>query len=348
MFDIPVIKVEVAQHEVEVKSCPCCGRLEQAEFPPDVTHHVQYGRRIRALVAYLHTVQLLLSARLVQLLEEWLDAPISEGSIYNIVQESAARLEALREPIQEKLLASPILHADETSLSVQGKRHWLHVAGTSEATWLFCHPKQGREAMEAIGLLPRYRGTIMHDAWEPYFLFTEAEHDLCNAHLLRELRALHEVHQQGWARRLSDLLLEMNRLVNEAGGALTDAQARVLEAEWDRLVQQAALWAHLRLPNGSETAAKETRRLLRRLRERKTEILRFLREPHVLFNNNLAERDLRMAKTKEKSSGTFRSEAGVEAFCLMRSVLSTIQKQKKPVAETMVELLQGNTEALFA
>ncbi|WP_420768899.1 IS66 family transposase [Parageobacillus thermoglucosidasius] len=137
-----------------MKSCPCCGRLEQAEFPPDVTHHVQYGRRIRALVAYLHTVQLLLSARLVQLLEEWLDAPISEGSIYNIVQESAARLEELREPIQEKLLASPILHADETSLSVQGKRHWLHVAGTSEATWLFCHPKRGREAMEAIGLLP--------------------------------------------------------------------------------------------------------------------------------------------------------------------------------------------------
>ncbi|PDM41201.1 hypothetical protein DXK91_05685 [Parageobacillus toebii] len=108
VFDIPVIKVEVAQHEAEVKSCPCCGRLEQAEFPPDVTHHVQYGRRIRALVAYLHTVQRLLSARLVQLLEEWLDAPISEGSIYNIVQESAARLEELREPIQEKLLASPI------------------------------------------------------------------------------------------------------------------------------------------------------------------------------------------------------------------------------------------------
>ncbi|GAJ43424.1 hypothetical protein DV712_03555 [Parageobacillus thermoglucosidasius] len=188
----------------------------------------------------------------------------------------------------------------------------------------------------------------MHDAWAPYFLFTEAEHALCNAHLLRELRALHKVHHQGWARRLSDLLLEMNRLVNEAGGALTDAQARVLEAEWDRLVQQAALWAHLRLHNGSETAAKETRRLLRRLRERKTEILRFLREPHVPFNNNLAERDLRMAKTKEKISGTFRSEAGVEAFCLMRSVLSTIQKQKKPVAETMVELLQGNTEALFA
>lgn len=95
MFDIPVIKVEVAQHEAEVKSCPCCGRLEQAEFPPDVTHHVQYGRLIRALVAYLHTVQRLLSARLVQLLEEWLDAPISEGSIYNIVQESAARLEEL-------------------------------------------------------------------------------------------------------------------------------------------------------------------------------------------------------------------------------------------------------------
>ncbi|TXK89006.1 transposase [Geobacillus sp. AYS3] len=140
----------------------------------------------------------------------------------------------------------------------------------------------------------------------------------------------------------------MNRLGNEAGGALTEAQVRVLEAEWDRLVQQAALWAHLRLLNGSETAAQETRRLLRRLRERKTEILRFLREPHVPFNNNLAERDLRMAKTKEKISGTFRSEAGVEAFCLMRSVLSTIQKQKKPVAETMVELLQGNTEALFA
>ncbi|BDG35233.1 transposase [Parageobacillus caldoxylosilyticus] len=265
-----------------------------------------------------------------------------------MTQEAAACLMDLRSPIEEKLLASPILHTDETSLSVEGKRQWVHAVGTPEATWLACHPRRGLEAMEAIGLLPRYEGTMIHDAWKPYFSYSQADHALCNAHLLRELKALYEIHGQAWAKRIIDLLLEMKTAVEQAGGVLNDPEAQAFEHAFDDLLREAKIWEILLLPHGSDVPSRETRKLIRRLWERRTETLRFLRERHVPFDNNLAERDLRMAKMKEKISGTFRSTEGVHAFCLMRSVISTIQKQKKSVGKTLERLLQGHFDALFS
>jgi transposase len=349
VWDLPSLPMEVTQHECEIKSCPHCHRLHQADFPSYVTSPVQYGPRVKALLVYLTQYQLLPYHRTAEFMEDVFGHRISEGTMVKINRQAGGSLAGIRSILHEVLLSSPVLHVDETDFRVQGKRQWLHVDSTDQVIWYACHPKRGKKAMDDIGLLPLYEGTMMHDAWKPYFRYSQAQHALCNAHLLRELQALWEIHEHGWAKDLTDLLLEMKQEVEQDGGCLSDERARQYERIYERLLRHGAAYRIFLLQKGgSRAGSKEARKLLRRLQEYQTEVLRFLRDPAVPFANNQAERDLRMVKIRQHISGTFRGEEDMHVFCLVRSVISTIKKQKKRVWDTLQQLLEGHLHCLLS
>ncbi|KJE26901.1 zinc-finger binding domain of transposase IS66 family protein [Geobacillus kaustophilus] len=337
VFDLPPVTMEVTQHEREVKSCPHCRCVQQAEFPSHVTNHVQYGPRITALVVYLYNIQMIPYQRLRDMMEELYQHPISTGTLVNMVKRGREALEPNMDIIEEALLQSDILHVDETSLRIDGKQAWVHVACTSAYTYLAPHASRGKKATDEIGILPRYKGTMMHDAFGTYPRYTEATHALCHAHHLRDLKGFIE---QGhtWAKRMTTFLLNAKQVVEQHGGFLPEEEAKRWEHVYDRILEKANHQLE-----GMTPLPKKALSFVRRLQKRKEEALRFLREAHVPFDNNQAERDLRMVKVKENISGTFRQETFAQSFCIARSIVSTLTKHEKNVWDSLCLLLTGET-----
>ncbi|PIC05352.1 IS66 family transposase, partial [Anoxybacillus flavithermus] len=337
VFDLPPVTIEVTQHEREVKSCPHCRCVQQAEFPPHVTNHVQYGPRLTALAVYLHHIQLIPYKRLSDTIEALYQHPISTGTLANMVKRGREALESNMDMIEDALLGSNILHVDETSLRINGKLAWVHVACTSRYTYLASHASRGKKATDDIGILPRYQGTMMHDGFGTYPRYTKATHALCHAHHLRELKGFIE---QGhtWASRMTTFLLAAKQAVEAHHGALPEEEARRWERVYDRILAKAQHRLETMTPLPKKALA-----FIRRLQKRKEEALRFLREVHVPFDNNQAERDLRMVKVKENISGAFREEAFAQSFCITRSIVSTLTKHEKNVWDSLCLLLTGET-----
>ncbi|AST05756.1 IS66 family transposase [Anoxybacillus flavithermus] len=337
VFDLPPVTIEVTQHEREVKSCPHCRCVQQAKFPSHVTNHVQYGPRLTALVVYLHHIQLIPYKRLSDTIEALYQHSVSTGTLANMVKRGREALESNMDMIEDALLGSNILHVDETSLRINGKLAWVHVACTSKYTYLAPHVSHGKKATDDIGILPRYQGTMMHDAFGTYPKYTQATHALCHAHHLRELNGFIE---QGytWASRMTMFLLAAKQAVEAHHGALSEEEARRWERAYDRILER----AQHRLETMT-SLLKKARAFVRRLQKRKEEPLRFLREVHVPFDNNQAERDLRMVKVKENISGTFREETFAQSFCITRSIVSTLTKHEKNVWDSLYLLLTGET-----
>ncbi|NNV04718.1 IS66 family transposase, partial [Brevibacillus sp. MCWH] len=206
------------QHEREVKSCPHCQCVQQAPFPSHATNHVQYGPRLTALVVYLHHIQLIPYKRAGNMIEALYQHSISTETLANMVKRGHEALEPNMEIIEEDLLDSNILHVDETSLRIEGKLAWVHVAYTSKYTYVAPHASRGRKATDDIRILPRYQGTMMHDAFSTYPNYTEATHAFCHAHHLRDLKSLIE---QGytWVMRMTTFLLAAKQAAEAHYGA---------------------------------------------------------------------------------------------------------------------------------
>ncbi|MGG2945523.1 IS66-like element ISGst1 family transposase, partial [Geobacillus stearothermophilus] len=251
----------------------------------------------------------------------------------NMVKRGREALESNMDIIEDALLESNILHVDETSLRINGKLAWVHVACTSRYTYLAPHASRGKKATDDIGILPRYEGTMMHDAFGTYPKYTHATHALCHAHHLRELKGFIE---QGhtWAMRMTTFLLAAKQAVEAHHGALSEEEARRWERVYDRILERAQHRLEAKTPLPKKALA-----FVRRLQKRKEEALRFLREVHVPFDNNQAERDLRMVKVKENISGTFREETFAQSFCIARSIVSTLTKHEKNVWDSLCLLL---------
>ena len=234
-----------------------------------------------------------------------------------------------------------------TGLSVAGQRHWLHVASTPHLTHYATHPKRGTAATDEIGILPLFHGIAVHDAWAPYWQ-AEGEHALCNAHHLRELTALVEQGDQAWAQEMIALLCDIKRRVETAQAAGAEGLDAVThEAFVTRY--QALLTAGLThnpavaaIP-GQRGRSKQSkaRNLLLRLQQREAEVLRFMTDFRVPFDNNLAERDLRMMKVQQKISGCFRAVAGADTFCRIRSYVSTVRKHRINVLTALAQVFTG-------
>ena len=343
VFDLPVVRMEVTQHEREVKSCPECHLVQQAEFPFYVTNHVQYGPAITSLVLYWNHAQLIPCERVTEMVKALTDHSMSAGTVVNMTRRWQPVVEAAIKEIETALLTSSTLHVDETSLRVNGKNQWVHVASTAKTTRYGLHRSRGKKATDDIGILPRYKGTMVHDAYSVYPMYTEASHALCHAHHLRELRAYTELYGHSWSKEMTKTLLEMKQAVEKADGALPEEEVRYWETVYDKLLANGRRELEERCRQGNPPGVRNAQNFIQRLEKRKQEALLFLRKKEVPFDNNQAERDLRMVKVKQKISGTFRREDDAEAFCAIRSVISTLQKQGKPVWESLQRLLTGES-----
>lgn len=333
VVDVPPIELEVTEHRAEIKCCPGCGCRNEAAFPAGVKTSAQYGSRIKSLLVYLNGYQLLPYERTCQLVEDLFSCTISQGTLGNWNAECYRNLESTEEQIRQAILASEVVHFDETGIRQQGKLHWLHVASTARLTVYGLHARRGKEAMDALGILPNYTGRAVHDHWKSYFRYS-CDHSLCNAHHLRELTYLAEQDQQGWATSMIELLLEAKAICEATSeNCLVEDSAELasIRLRYDALIAR-GLARNLPPPETSEKKKRGRRKqskaknLLDRLRDFKAEVLAFLTRPLIPFDNNQGERDIRMAKLKQKISGCFRGETGGEIFSRIRGYVSTLRK----------------------
>ena len=340
VFDIPPLKLEVTEHQAEVKKCRHCGMINTAEFPADVVQSVQYGPRIKSFSVYLMQYQLLPSERTTELLEDIFSQPISEGTLYNWNRVAYQALENTEAGIKQQLIQSPVNHFDETGTFCQNKLNWLHVVSNSNLTYYAIHPKRGKKAMDDINILPQYKGHAVHDFWNSYLPYT-CKHVICNAHLIRELTAVAENSNQKWPSQMKELLLSIKKRVEQSSSretSLDEPTLRLFEKEYNKLVRQGLHLNPIRdkknLKRGRPKQTKATN-LLIRLKEYGSSILAFMYNVEIPFTNNLAERDLRMVKVKQKISGTFRSREGASFFCRIRGFISTVKKNDLNVMDSI-------------
>lgn len=358
--DLPPVRLVVTEHRAERVRCPHCHTLSPATFPASVAAPAQYGPGVRALAVYLSQYQLLPVARVQEVLATVVGCALAAGTVISLIQRAATALERSEAATKTALQAVPVLHNDETPVRVHGQWHYVHVSSTERLTHYGLHRQRGATAIDAIGILPVFRGTSIHDGWKPYWHYHGCRHALCNIHHLRELTWVAEHLQQAWAQDLKDLLLQMRDAVaaaREAGASqLTDDQRDTLLARYTDLLCQGIAANPLSAgppPDPADPAAPPKRRrgrrkqsvvrnLLDRLFQHQHEVLAFLDDFAVPFDNNRAERDLRMNKVQQKVSGCFRSLAGAVAFCRIRGVLSTLRKQGTAVLSALRTLFEGH------
>jgi transposase len=348
--DLAPIQLMVTEHQAEVKCCPHCQTLNRGEFPPQANSVVQYGATLKGLMVYLLDYQLLPSARVAELLSDVLGCELSEATLYTSRESCFAGLASVEAAIVEQLQHAEVLHCDETGMRVKGQLWWLHVASTDGLTFYFVHTKRGKAAMDAMGLLPNYEGMSVHDGLKSYAQYA-CEHALCNAHHLRELTFILERYQQIWAEEMSILLCDLKQQVDDAKArdqkTLDPDLVQWFEERYQTLIQ-AGLVANPR-PQLPPDATKPRGRpkqspaknLLDRL-QHQDQVLAFMYNFRVPFDNNQAERDLRMMKLKQKISGGFRSIEGAKMFARIRGYISTLKKQGLNVLDALKQVFLGN------
>jgi len=332
-IEIPPKPIEVIEHQRLEKACPNCGAVNQGQWPDHLSGNVQYGRRFKAFSLYLMIYQLLPYERTSELLESLFGYRLGGGTLKRIITEAYQALAAIEGQIEAAIRGSPVGHADETSIRVDGQTRWLHVVSTHSYTYYYWSKYRGQQAHQADGLLPTYTGLLMHDAYSSYFVHGY-EHALCNAHLLRELQAIIEAEPaQTWATQLMRLLRTAWALVKAAKADGLEALPLDLADRIDHLFAQiltraARLNPSKPRPPGhrGRLAQSPARNLIDRLSTYQAAYLKFCFDFHVPFDNNLAERDLRMSKLQQKIAGSFRTEDGAHHFCRIRGYISTLRK----------------------
>lgn len=346
VHDLPPLRLIVTGHQAEIKRCPC-GHLNKAAFPEGVNAPVQYGPGLKAAVVYLKNYQLLPYERTCELLGDLFGCPISEGTLANILSECHERLEQPVQQIKEQITQAQVAHFDESGARVETKLWWLHAASTPNATYYEIHPKRGAEALNAIGILTDFTGRAIHDFWRPYFGY-DCAHGLCNAHHLRELVFVQEQHHQAWAGAMIDCLLDIKQAVALArpdAEHLTEDQLRAFEARYQSVLDQGYEQNPLSpAPEGKKRGRRKKtkpRNLLERLDQHRQQALAFMYDFNVPFDNNLAERDIRMMKVQQKISGLFRSAAGAKTFCRIRSYISTARKNAIGALDAIARAFTG-------
>jgi transposase len=342
-FDLPPVKIEVTEHQLIEREC-ACGRRTRAEAPAGVDAPIQYGARIAAVVVYLYVGQFLSKQRTAQALAELFGTPLSAGTVATFTTRAAGGLQEFLTVVRGRLAAAEVVGFDETGLRVAGKLHWVHCARTDKYTLVTCHRKRGTVGIDDLGVLGRFRGVAVHDAWAPYDTYRAPEHQLCCAHARRELQAVADsvpADQWCWATQAGDALVAMQHLVADASQASRD------RVDKDDLAEQVARYRCAVLIGIEQTAArtgklmKKHNALARRLLERQDDYLRFTTGWRIPADNNGSERDIRMIKLRQKVSGCLRTLTGAQQFCAIRSYLSTAAKHGMHFFEALVMLTEG-------
>ncbi len=350
VFDLPEPTLEVTEHQADVTTC-ACGCVNRAAFPPEVTAPVQYGLRVKSVAVYLKDYQLLPFERLTEIMRDLFACEtFSEGTLANLGAACARRLAPVEAIIRAQAAAADVVGFDETGVRATGRLHWLHTVSTRRLTWYFAHTRRGREAMDAAGILPNFRGRAVHDFW-PSYLQYDCDHAFCNAHLLRELIFLWEEQNQTWAKTMIDHLLDIKTAVDTARGAglaaLPDIDLDRFHQSYLRIVDAGYVQNPVPEPppgprrRGRRTQSK-ARNLLDRFRDHPDGILAFMRDFAVPFDNNRSERDLRMMKLRQKISGTFRNVDALVDFCRIRGYVSTARKNGLNALDALRRVFAGD------
>jgi transposase len=336
-FEIPEPKINVIEYQSEHKYCKACGYITSACFPERITHKTQYGPRAKSLMVYINQYQIIPFKRASEFFATVYNQQVSPGTIVNAVNALSTRFVQVEGEIKLLLTNSSLVHTDETGVNISGNKKWMHIVGNQELTHYGIHTNRGRKASEDIGILPKFRGTMVHDHWKSYFTYKDSRHSLCNAHHIRELRFLFEHHNIKWAKNMSNFLIETNEektlLLKGGKNKLSPQKLKSCMDAYDEIVKKASREHRYRVTNDSKN-------LLKRFKGYKDCILLFITDFSVPFTNNLGERDLRMNKVKQKISGCFRSKNGGDNFCKIRSVISTTRKNKKNVFNILQEAFE--------
>lgn len=338
VFDLPPLNLIVTEHRAEQKSCSC-GCVTTGSFPPEATAPVQYGPWVQALVVYLSTYQFIPYGRLKEFFSELFGVKMSPATMKRIMAVAAVKTASAVEKIKKSIINADLAHFDETGMRVEKSLHWLHSHSTSLLTYFAVSCFRGAKAMQEIGILPKFRGKAIHDAWSPYYGFQYCIHFLCNAHHLRELTFAFEQHKEKWAGRMHELLLEIHRTVFEnkknGGSVLSKYLLDKFETEYQAIIT-AGKKLHTYRGDPEQTGKRGRKKqhkgknLLDRLDRNRDQVLGFMRDFTIPFTNNLAEGDIRMQKVKQKISGCFRTRTGANIFAHLRSYISTARKQGHP------------------
>ncbi len=344
--DVPPVRPVVTEHQMIARRCRC-GVVTAAAAPAAVSAPVQYGPRLTAIGAYLWHGQFLSRNRTGQVLAELFGVTVSPGAVTAMVNRVAAALGPALEAIRGEVAAAPVAHFDETGFRVAGKLAWVHSASAGKFALITVHPRRGRDGMDAAGVLPAFGGVAVHDAWAPYDRYADvAGHALCCAHALRELQAVTDAAPAGqWCRaaQVGEALREMKRLADSSlaiDGTLTRVDGDALAAARHRF-RSAILIGEKHTAARAGPLMRKHHALARRLRQRQDDYLRFTTDPRVPFDNNAAEREIRMSKLRIKVSGCMRSMDGARAFCAIRSYLSTAAKHRIGMLDALTRAAGG-------
>ena len=343
VFDLPPMNLLVTEHQAETKRCSC-GCLTTAAFPSHVTSPVQYGASVQSLAVYLSTYQFVPYARLTELFWDLFGVRLSAATAKRALDTTVEKLSDTAEAIKNAVIRSALAHFDETGMRVAGRLHWLHSSSTETLTYYAVSPHRGTKAMKEIDILPQFRGQAVHDAWSPYYRFEDCLHYLCNAHHLRELKFIFEEYKEKWAGRMHTHLLKIHQAVFKSRSVgkeqLSDYRLKIYESAYHQIIVAGKkLHAHRgELEQTGSRGRKKQRKgknLLDRLDRNRDQVLGFMFDFAIPFTNNLAERDIRMQKVKEKISGCFRTRAGADVFACLRTYISTARKQGHRVLDAL-------------
>jgi transposase len=349
---MPAIRIEVTAHRAQIKVCPACGRVNKGAFPQAVTQAVQYGPTVNTWASYFTNQHHMPVERTTEICADLIQHRVREATVVKASEQLDKCIEPSTEAVKGMLREAEGLHVDESGLRVTGKLYWLHVACTERLTSYEVHAKRGQEAMDDAGILGAFRGTAVHDHWKPYLKYNECDHALCNAHHLRERRFINQQYPQIWANDMAELLLEIKAAVEatpEPAMSLAPPELEAFAKRYDTVVHAGFEATPAPMPAIEGEGKKRGRpkqpppvNVLIRLRDFKGQVLAFMSDFRIPFDNNQGERDIRMVKVKQKVSGGFRTLEGAKRFGRIRGYISTARKNAKNVFEAIRDAFEGS------
>ena len=347
VIEIPQIKLKVTELQGNEVECPDCHKIHITKFPTNVTQPVQYGENLQGLMVYLTQYQFLPLARASELIRDLVGHTISEGTLVNVNNRLFKNLEKVENTIKDQIIASPVVHFDETGVRCSGKTNWLHNASTDKLTHYGVHKKRGMEATIEIGILPEFEGTAVHDHWMSYYSFDKCTHAECNAHNIRNLKGAYENYKHAWAKDMAGLLIEIKKHVEAlksiGQNKMSTEEISKYQIEYKKIIAKGKEENPIQISEKAGSHAKnDAERLLVRLEKYDIETLSYMYDFAIPFDNNLAERDLRMTKLRQKISGCFRGEGSPDVFCRIRGYISTCRKNGQNVMESLVKAVKGD------
>jgi len=349
VFDIPKPQIRVTEHVTYETVCPGCGKVHKTDFPSEVTQPTQYGENMQTLMNYLTQYQLIPLERAAEAVQDITGQAISEGTLVNAAHALYEKLEAPVEGIKQKVTDSDVAHFDETGMRSEGKTKWMHVASTEKLTYYAVHEKRGEKAARDIGILPDFKGTAVHDHWKPYYRFNDCTHAECNSHHLRSLKDVVENYHQDWADEMAGLLIEIHRRVEELKtqgfNKMPEEEMQLWHERYHDIISRGMAEDGQKSPQILNKKGKPKKskplQLLLQLQQYDIETLAFMYDFDVPFDNNLAERDIRMQKLRQKISGCFRGKNGANVFCRIRSYISTARKNGIDAMKAIAMAVKG-------